>query len=73
MHFVQSEAPLLIGPLMPDMTSSELHAVMTGGFATITGGIMAAYILLGVIRSRFPYTLRDVVRRNVGGFKISGA
>jgi CNT family concentrative nucleoside transporter len=30
------------------MTLSELHAVMTGGFATIAGGVMAAYISLGV-------------------------
>ena len=44
----QTEAPLLIRPLLKDMTRSELHAVMTGGFATIAGGVMAAYILFGV-------------------------
>jgi nucleoside permease NupC len=34
------------------MTKSELHAVMTGGFATIAGGVLAAYISFGVsIRS----------------------
>jgi CNT family concentrative nucleoside transporter len=31
------------------MTKSELNAVMTGGFATIAGGVMAAYISFGVI------------------------
>ena len=44
----QTEAPLLIKPYVRSMTLSELHAVMTGGFATIAGGVMAAYISLGV-------------------------
>ncbi|KAL4220155.1 hypothetical protein ACF0H5_020565 [Mactra antiquata] len=39
---------LMIQPFLEDMTRSELHAVMTGGFATVAGGIMAAYINLGV-------------------------
>ena len=30
------------------MTRSELHAVMTGGFATVAGGVLAAYIMMGV-------------------------
>lgn len=33
----QTEAPLLIRPYLPRMTKSEIHAVMTGGFATIAG------------------------------------
>lgn len=44
----QSEAPLMIRPFLADMTMSELHAVLTGGFATIAGSVMAAYILYGV-------------------------
>jgi nucleoside permease NupC len=32
-----SEAPLMIMPLIPKMTTSELHAVLTGGFATMAG------------------------------------
>lgn len=44
----QTEAPLLIKPYLATMTLSELHAVMTGGFATIAGGVMAAYISFGV-------------------------
>jgi concentrative nucleoside transporter, CNT family len=44
----QTEAPLLIKPYIATMTLSELHAVMTGGFATIAGGVMAAYISFGV-------------------------
>ncbi|KAL3831773.1 hypothetical protein ACJMK2_023480 [Sinanodonta woodiana] len=43
----QSEAPLLIRPFIKEMTNSELHAVLTGGFATIAGSVMAAYILMG--------------------------
>ncbi len=44
----QTEAPLLIRPYVSSMTHSELMAVMTGGFATIAGGVMAAYVGMGV-------------------------
>ena len=44
----QTEAPLLIRPYIESLTISELHAVMTGGFATIAGGVMAAYIAFGI-------------------------
>lgn len=44
----QVEAPLLIKPYIAAMTNSELHAVMTGGFATIAGGVLAAYISFGI-------------------------
>ena len=40
----QTEAPLLIRPYLPTMTRSELMAVMVGGFATIAGAVMVAYI-----------------------------
>lgn len=40
----QTEAPLVIRPFLEKMTYSELMAVMTGGMATIAGGVMAAYI-----------------------------
>jgi len=44
----QTEAPLLIRPYLPHMTRSELMCLMTGGMATIAGGVLAAYIdLLG--------------------------
>ncbi|KAL8570252.1 hypothetical protein ACOMHN_029952 [Nucella lapillus] len=38
-----SEAPILIKPFMPDITQSELFAVMTGGFASIAGFLI--YVL----------------------------
>ncbi|MFN7963001.1 MAG: NupC/NupG family nucleoside CNT transporter [Thermoanaerobaculia bacterium] len=44
----QTEAPLLIRPYVPTMTKSELMAVMVGGFATIAGGVMAAYVAMGI-------------------------
>ncbi len=40
----QTEAPLLIRPYLSTMTRSELMAVMVGGFATIAGAVMVAYI-----------------------------
>ncbi|KAG8222825.1 hypothetical protein J437_LFUL005031 [Ladona fulva] len=43
-----TEAPLLIKPYIGLLTKSELHAVMTGGLATIAGTVMAAYISFGV-------------------------
>lgn len=47
----QTEAPLLIRPFLETMTESELHAVMTGGFATIAGSVLGAYISFGVSAS----------------------
>ena len=44
----QTEAPLVVKPYVNDMTKSELVAVMTGGFATVAGGVMAAYVRFGV-------------------------
>ena len=40
----QAMTPLLVAPYIKDLTLSELHAVITGGFATIAGTTMAAYI-----------------------------
>lgn len=44
----QTEAPLLVKPFMPGMTESELHAIMTGGFATIAGSVFGIYISFGI-------------------------
>ena len=40
----QTEAPLVIKPFVSKMTKSELMAIMTGGFATVAGGVMAIYV-----------------------------
>lgn len=43
-----TEAPLVIKPYLPRMTQSELMALMTGGMATIAGGVLAAYVAFGL-------------------------
>ncbi len=42
------ESPLAVRPYLAEMTTSELAAVMTAGFATVAGSVMAAYIGFGV-------------------------
>jgi concentrative nucleoside transporter, CNT family len=44
----QVEAQIMIQPYLRGMTMSELMASMAGSFACISGGVMAAYIGLGV-------------------------
>jgi concentrative nucleoside transporter, CNT family len=48
----QTEAPLLVKPFVARMTQSELMAVMTGGFATVAGGVLAAFV--GMLVAYFP-------------------
>ena len=40
----QTEAPLLVKPYLLKMTKSEMMCLMTGGMATIAGGVLAAYV-----------------------------
>jgi concentrative nucleoside transporter, CNT family len=40
----QTEAPLVIKPYLEKMTKSEILCLMTGGMATIAGGVFAAYV-----------------------------
>jgi len=40
----QTEAPLLVKPYLTGMTKSEIMCLMTGGMATIAGGVLAAYV-----------------------------
>jgi CNT family concentrative nucleoside transporter len=40
----QTEAPLLVKPFVEKMTMSELMCLMTGGMATIAGGVLGAYV-----------------------------
>lgn len=44
----QTEAPLIVGPYVESMTKSELMVLMVGGFATIAGGVLVAYVSIGV-------------------------
>jgi CNT family concentrative nucleoside transporter len=43
----QTEAPLIVKPYIERMTQSELLALMVGGMAHISGGLMAVYIDMG--------------------------
>lgn len=40
----QTEAPLVIKPYLGMMTKSEIMSLMTGGMATIAGGVLISYI-----------------------------
>ena len=40
----QTEAPLVVKPYLEDMSKSEMLCLMTGGMATIAGGVFAAYV-----------------------------
>jgi len=40
----QTEAPLVVKPYLEKMSKSEMMCLMTGGMATIAGGVFAAYI-----------------------------
>jgi CNT family concentrative nucleoside transporter len=48
----QTEAPLVVKPYVSKMTVSELNSVMVGGFATVAGGVLAAYV--GMLHERLP-------------------
>ncbi len=48
----QTEAPLVVKPYVASMTMSELMCVMTGGFAGVAGGVLAAYV--GMLVFFFP-------------------
>lgn len=59
----QTEAPLVIRPYVPTMTESELMAIMTGGFATVAGGVMAAYV--GMLSGSFPHIAGHLIAASV--------
>lgn len=40
----QTEAPLVVKPYLESMSRSEMLCLMTGGMATIAGGVFAAYV-----------------------------
>ncbi len=48
----QTEAPLVVRPYVSSMTKSEIMAVMAGGFATVAGGVLAAYV--GFLKDLIP-------------------
>ncbi len=59
----QTEAPLVIKPFVRTMTRSELATVMTGGFATVAGGVMAAFVSL--LSPEFPAIAGHLITASV--------
>lgn len=64
----QTEAPLVVKPYIPNMTRSELFAVMVGGMATVAGLVLAGYVLLGV---ELRYLLAASFMAAPGGFLMA--
>ena len=44
----QTEAPLVVKPYLETMTRSEVMALMTGGMATVAGGVLVSYVGFGI-------------------------
>jgi len=66
----QTEAPLVVKPYVPLMTKSELNAMMTGGFATIAGSVLAVY--LGLLGAEYgPHLLAASVMSAPAAFLIA--
>ena len=69
----QTEAPLLVKPFIPKMTSSEIYCLMVGGMATIAAGVEGAYV--GLLKDRMPdvagHLLTASVMGAIGGLIIS--
>jgi concentrative nucleoside transporter, CNT family len=69
----QTEAPLLIKPFVGTMTKSELITVMVGGFATVAGGVLAAYVgmLAGILPGIASHLLAASVMNAPAGLYLS--
>jgi len=66
----QTEAPLVVKPYIAKMTTSELNAMMTGGFATIAGSVLAVYV--GFIGEEYgPHLLTASVMSAPAAFVIA--
>ena len=59
----QTEAPLVIKPYVDKMTQSELACIMSGGMATIAGGVMAGYV--SMLSSHFPSIAGHLIAASV--------
>lgn len=64
----QTEAPLLIAPYLSRLTSSELFAIMTGGFASVAGSTLVGYALLG---APLPFLLAATVMNAPGALIVA--
>lgn len=65
-----TEAPLVVKPYIARMTRSELMALMTGGFATIAGSVLAVY--MGIVGPEFaPHLISASVMAAPGAFVMA--
>jgi concentrative nucleoside transporter, CNT family len=64
----QTEAPVLIAPYIPRMTTSELLTMMTGGMAHVSGAVMLAYVTMG---APLKYLITASVMAAPGTFAIA--
>lgn len=53
----QTEAPLVVKPYLDKMTRSEILCLMTGGMATIAGGVFGAY--MGILGGGNPEEIKE--------------
>lgn len=66
----QTEAPLVVKPYLAKMTNSELNAMMTGGFATLAGSVLAVY--MGIIGTEVgPHLLTASVMSAPAAFVVA--
>jgi CNT family concentrative nucleoside transporter len=71
----QTETPLLVKAYLPKVSASELFIIMSGGMATMAGGVLAAYIgILGgddpVMRAEFAKHLLSASVMAVSGVVV---
>ncbi len=69
----QTESPMMIRPFLEKMTMSELNSIMTGGFATVAGTVLGAYIAM--LQDSFPNIGAHLIAASVmaapGGLVLS--
>jgi concentrative nucleoside transporter, CNT family len=56
----QTEAPLCVGPFVPTMRRSELATLMVGGFATIAGSVLVAFV--GMLGGDDPVARQEFIK-----------
>ncbi|MCL2511104.1 MAG: Na+ dependent nucleoside transporter [Bacteroidales bacterium] len=71
----QTETPLLVKAYLPKVNASELFIIMSGGMATMAGGVLAAYIgMLGgddsILRAEFAKHLLSASVMAVSGVVV---
>ncbi len=65
----QTEAPLVVKPYIDKMTRSEIMCVMTGGMATVAGGVMAGYV--GMLNKMIPTIAGHLMAASVMAAPVS--